>query len=161
MTTNDGHETSLGAPEGVSLSDLEPRLRVLLVDDDPDFLLQEQLILEGAGFEVITADSVDSARARLDEGPPDVAVFDMMMEVMDAGLVLAATVKRRYPELPVLLVTAVTQETGLCFDAAEGAERAWVKADRVLAKPVRPEQLLGEIRELLVTKAGHEASVAP
>ncbi len=124
-------------------------LKVLLVDDDPDFLLQEHLILEGAGFEVITADSVDSAKARLDEGAPDVAVFDMMMEVMDAGIILAATTKRRYPEVPVLLVTAVTQETGLSFDAAEGPERAWVKADRVLAKPIRPEQLLGQIQELL------------
>lgn len=40
------------------------------------------------------------------------------------------------------MVTGVTGETGIEFDAATNEERAWIKADELLAKPVRPEQLL-------------------
>jgi hypothetical protein len=47
------------------------------------------------------------------------------------------------------LVTAVTSETGLEFDAATEEERSWVKADAMLAKPLRFEQLLAELRQLL------------
>ncbi len=56
--------------------------------------------------------------------------------------------KKKYPGMPVVLVTAVTSETGLEFDAATDEERSWVKADALLAKPVRFEQLKREIERL-------------
>ena len=52
----------------------------------------------------------------------------------------------------MILVTAVTSETGLVFDPTSPAERAWVGADAVLAKPIRFEQLKREIDRLLAAK---------
>ena len=73
-----------------------------------------------------------------------------MMEQHDDGFVLSHHLKRSFPGLPVILVTAVTSETGLVFDRRpRGAERAWVGADAVLAKPIRFEQLRREIDRLL------------
>ena len=73
---------------------------------------------------------------------PDLAIVDLMMEYKDSGFALCYHIKKKDPSIPVILVTAVTSETGLEFDAATEEERSWVKADAMLAKPLRFEQLL-------------------
>jgi CheY-like chemotaxis protein len=68
-------------------------------------------------------------------------------------------IKRKDPGIPVVLLTAVTHQTGLEFDAVTDEERSWVKADAMLAKPVRFEQLEREIERLLKgTEIGHPES---
>jgi len=79
----------------------------------------------------------------------DLAILDLMMENPDSGFVLGYRVRRSRPGTPVLLVTGVTGETGLEFDAATAEERRWVPADAVLPKPVRYEQLKSEVDRLL------------
>ena len=122
---------------------------ILLVDDDEDFLFQHRIQLENAGFRVTTASSRAEAEALVDEAKPDLAILDLMMEQHDDGFVLSHHLKRLRPGLPVILVTAVTAETGLSFSPTSGAERAWVGADALLAKPIRFEQLKREVERLL------------
>jgi len=122
---------------------------VLVVDDDADFIGQMRAQLRTAGFRVLAAGSREEAEAVLSKESPDVAIVDLMMETPDAGFALCHVMKKRTPPMPVILVTAVTGETGLEFDAATAEERAWVKADVFLAKPVRIEQLVREIHRLL------------
>lgn len=126
--------------------------KVLVVDDDLDFLTQIQVNLEAAGFDVTTAESQKQAEEYLEQNHPDVAVVDLMMEHPDAGFALSYHIKKKDPSIPVILVTAVTSETGLEFDASTDEERSWVKADAFLAKPVRIEQLLREINRFLEGK---------
>lgn len=126
---------------------------VLVVDDDPDFLLQMRLQLEAAGYAVVTQDSARAAEAWLAGNRPDIVLTDLMMEEPDAGFRLCYRVKRQDATIPVLIVTAVTSTTGLSFDAETDEERAWVKADALLAKPVRMEQLLAEIRRMTESAA--------
>jgi CheY-like chemotaxis protein len=128
---------------------------ILLVDDDEDFLFQTQFQLERAGYKTTKAQTQEEAVALLDKFRPDAAVLDLMMERMDAGFVLSYLIKQKDPTIPVVLVTAVTNETGLEFDAATDEERTWVKADVVLAKPIRIEQLIREIERLLIKETGH------
>ena len=122
---------------------------ILIVDDDPDFLLPMQVRLSKAGYKVVTAESRKAAEETLEELRPDLAVVDLMMEHMDAGFTLCYHIKKKDPSIGVILVTGVAAETGLEFDAATSEERAWVKADAMLAKPVRFEQLEREIERLL------------
>ena len=122
---------------------------VLIVDDDPDFLEQHKLLLEGAGMQVITANGSEEARSVLQTHHPVLAIVDLMMEVDDAGFILCRHIKQTYPDLPVILVTAVTSETGFEFSVGSEGERAWIKADAVLAKPIRFEQLRREMDRLL------------
>jgi len=122
---------------------------ILVVDDDEDYRFQQKVQLEAAGFNVIEADSLAGAEALLESAKPDLAVVDLMMEEMDAGFTLCYHIKKKSPSLPVILVTAVTHETGLEFDAATKEERSWVKADAMLAKPIRFDQLRREIDRLL------------
>jgi CheY-like chemotaxis protein len=127
----------------------DERPKLLLVDDDDDFVLQQRIQLEQHGFTVVSAASRAEAERMLEQTQPSLAIVDLMMEEMDAGFVLAHHVKQRYPSTPVILVTAVTSETGLEFAAPAPGERSWIKADAVLAKPVRFEQLLREIGRLI------------
>jgi len=122
---------------------------VLVVDDDPDFVEQMRLQLTAAGFNVETAGGEREARRILDSRGADLALVDLMMEHADGGFALCHYIKNRKPPIPVILVTGVTHETGLEFDAATSEERSWVKADVFLAKPVRVEQLVREIHRLL------------
>jgi CheY-like chemotaxis protein len=122
---------------------------ILVADDDPDFALQLRVQLEAAGFAVRLADSAAAALASLDEALPDLAILDLMMENVDSGFALCYAIKKRRADLPIILVTAVTAETGMEFGAATDEERSWVKADAMLAKPVRGEQLLREVHRLL------------
>ncbi len=121
---------------------------VLLVDDDVDFLTQMELQLQAAGYRVLTADSVGAAQEVLDEHRPDVAVLDLMMENLDDGFVLAHRIKSGEQPIPVILVTAVTSETGFQFSTDSDEARSWIKADAMLNKPVRLEQLRREIKRL-------------
>lgn len=124
--------------------------RILLVDDDPDFLEQTAARLRADGLEVIPADSQARGEEVLATDTNfDLAVLDLMMEHPDSGFVLGYRIRRTRPETPILLVTGVTGETGLEFDAATAEERRWVPADAVLPKPFRYEQLRAEIQRLL------------
>jgi CheY-like chemotaxis protein len=133
---------------------MDATIKILLVDDDEDFLFQHRIQLENAGFAVTTANTRGAAEELAATFRPDLAILDLMMEQHDDGFVLTHHLKRLFTGLPVVLVTAVTSETGLVFDPASPTERAWVGADAVLAKPIRFEQLRREIDRLLAAKAG-------
>ena len=118
---------------------------VMLVDDDIDYLNLVRMQLESS-YRIIMAQSVAEAEALLKSDPPQVAIIDLMMENMDAGFVLCHRIKRDHPTIPVIMVTAVTSETGMEFDGDR--DKNWLKADALLAKPTRAEQLVREIKRL-------------
>ncbi|HEC03913.1 MAG TPA: response regulator [Phycisphaerales bacterium] len=122
---------------------------ILVVDDDPDFLIQQETILKAAGYDVVTACNRVEGEARLTEQPPDAVIADLMMDETDDGFILCYAAKKKDPAMPVILVTSVASETGIEFDAATDEERSWIKADVLLAKPIRPEQIVAELKRLL------------
>ena len=126
-----------------------PKPQVLLVDDDSDFLWQQKVQLEAAGFDVVTAVGESDAKAKLAESHPDLAVIDVMMDNPDTGFTLCYYIRKVAPRIPLILVTSVVSETGLDFALASDNDRAWIRADALLAKPIRFEQLRREIDRLL------------
>lgn len=124
-------------------------ITLLLADDDPDYLFQIGFVLKNAGYNVITADSQRQAEEIIESVRPDLAILDLMMEKDDSGFILAYKIKRKYPEVPVILATAVSQETGISFGFDAEEDRSWIKADLYLEKGIRDDQLLLEIEKLL------------
>ena len=122
---------------------------VLLVDDDPDFLSQHKCYLEAEGYDVVTAVGERNAEEILARRRPDLAIVDLMMENADAGFTLCYHIRQKDPSIPVILVTSVNRETGLEFDTTTAEERSWIKADALLSKPIRYEQLKREMDRLL------------
>lgn len=127
----------------------ENKKTILLVDDDEDYLFQTRLNIEQFGFRVITAESQAEAEELLDTLKPDLAVLDLMMENEDSGFILAFKLKRRYPDVPVIIATAVTAETGMSFGVKSEEDRKWIKADLYIEKGIRADQLHREIVKLL------------
>ncbi len=122
---------------------------ILLVDDDEDYLFQTRLNIEQFGFKVITADSQSEAEKLLETLKPDLAILDLMMESDDSGFILAFKLKRKYPDVPVIIATAVTAETGMSFGVSSEEDRKWIKADLYIEKGIRADQLHKEIIKLL------------
>ena len=122
---------------------------IFLVDDDADYLFQMRLQLERFGFKVILAESQKEAEELMGLVKPDLAIFDLMLENEDSGFVLCYKMKRKHPNVPIILATAVSTETGFSFGINSEDERKWIKADLYLEKGIRPEQLQCEINRLL------------
>lgn len=134
--------------------------QVLIVDDDPDLIEQLSLLLGGDGYHVTSAYGREEAEQALMTFCPNLAIVDLIMEEHDAGFVLCHEIKRLYPGTPVMLLTSVKAATGMSFAATTSEQKSWVGADRVLDKPVRPEQLRAEVRRLLA-EAQHARTEAP
>jgi len=122
---------------------------ILLVDDDHDFRLQQKVMLESHSYKVIEAETAAAAIESLKQQTPDLAIVDLMMEEHDTGFTLCHNLKKKLPQMPIIMVTAVAAETGLSFNVKTREEHRWIKADALLEKPVRAEQLQQEIKKLL------------
>lgn len=121
--------------------------KVLVVDDDPDFLSQTEMMFSSRGYEVTTAPGRGEAEAIFDSYTPDIAVIDLMMENDDDGFVLAYRLKKRFPACIVIMVTNVTGETGIEFPGEDDSS-GWINADAILSKPVRFEQIEEELKKI-------------
>jgi CheY-like chemotaxis protein len=127
--------------------------KILVVDDDLDLLEQMTAILAG-DYEVTGVEGRIAAEEALLKMKPDLAILDLMMEEKDSGFVLGYQIKKLYPETPVILLTAVAGATGVSFATQNPDAQSWIKVDKIMDKPVRPEQLKSEVHRLL-----HEAPV--
>lgn len=125
------------------------KTNVLLVDDDIDYLEQIKFQLTNFGFDVTTAESKKEAEEYLDQNKPSIIITDLMMESQDSGFVLAYQAKKKYPEVPVIIATNVTSESGLKFNLETAEDKNWIKADLYLEKGIRGDQLNREICKLL------------
>jgi DNA-binding response OmpR family regulator len=122
---------------------------ILIVDDDIDYLFQLKLQVEKFGFNVVVAESQKEAENLLSSLKPDLAILDLMMENDDSGFILCYKMKRRYPDVPIIIATAVAAETGMTFGISTEQERKWIRADLYLEKGIRTDQLHKEILKLL------------
>lgn len=122
---------------------------ILIVDDDYDYRLQLKAQVESFGFKVITAEGRKEAEEVLATTKPDLGIYDLMMETQDAGFILAYKSKQKYPDVPVIIASAVTSETGMIFNIENEEDKNWIKADRYLEKGIRGDQLHREINKLL------------
>ncbi len=122
---------------------------ILVADDDPDYLFITVQALRKAGYQTVQVESQAEAETVISKFKPHLCIFDLMMESDDSGFILCYKLKRKYPDVPVIIATAVSRETGLTFNIDSVADRQWIKADRYLEKGIRPEQLDQEIMKLL------------
>ena len=124
-------------------------ITILIADDDPDYLFQTVFSLEKFGYKTIAVESQAEVESVISRFKPSLAIFDLMMESDDSGFILCYKIKKKYPDVPVILATAVSRETGMSFSLDSGKDKSWIRADRYLEKGIRPEQLDQEVMKLL------------
>ncbi len=123
--------------------------KILLVDDDQDFLEMHKAVLKHRGYEVLTATSSKEGIERVRTDLPDLIILDLMMEKHDAGFSFSKQIKSDplFKKIPILMVTAVAEATGYRFSMEK--DGYWMKTDDFLNKPVMPEILIQKVEKLL------------
>lgn len=128
------------------------RGRILLVEDDRAILtgLEEKLRVEG--YEPLSAMDGEAARDKLAAGAPDLVVLDLMLPKLD-GISVLKWLRKRYPDLPVLILSAKGREE-------EKVEGLRAGADDYLAKPFGLKELVARIGALLRRARGPDEPFA-
>ena len=82
-------------------------LRILAVDDEPAVpRMYARYMRRCTGHRVTPASSISEALACLSEEPHDVAILDLVMETPVAGLELGREIRKRWPEMVIIILTA-------------------------------------------------------
>ena len=116
---------------------------VLIVDDEPMTRNLLRLMLERAGFDILEAEDGLKALMMVAEQPPDVLLLDVMMPNMD-GFTVCEKLRGQADTavLPIILLSARTSSEAVQMGLAAGA-------NRYLTKPIRREELIHTIRDVL------------
>jgi two-component system alkaline phosphatase synthesis response regulator PhoP len=124
--------------------------KILIVDDDPDITEVMRIILEHSGYTVRSAPDGGAGMDRLREAKPDLIILDVMMRTSQEGFEFARELKHnvQYKDIPILMLTAIKQKTGLDFKPEAGDE-SWLPVQEFLDKPVKPAALLEKVEDLL------------
>ena len=122
---------------------------ILVVDDDPNFVVVMKPVLESKGYRVEAAYDSQEAMDKIERLKPDVILLDIMMERLTSGFDLCYKLKHdpEMKKIPVLAVSAITEKTGFKFSSAKDGE--YFEADDYVEKPVKPTDLLERVEKLL------------
>lgn len=120
------------------------RIKVMIVDDSASLRDVVTIALEGAGYEVVSAENGQEALSRLDGSRIRLTICDVNMPVMD-GITFVKEVKKlpNYRFMPIIMLTTESRESRKSEGQMAGA-KAWV------VKPFRPEQILQAVAKLIV-----------
>ncbi len=123
--------------------------KVLVIDDDSDFVESILNLLEARGYVVASAsngkDGVQKARSE----KPDLILLDVMMTTKDEGFNVARELHgiEELNKTPVIMVTGVRKEMNLPFGFEP--DDTWLPVKQILEKPVKPEALLNAVADAL------------
>jgi CheY-like chemotaxis protein len=121
--------------------------KILIVDDDPDFVNTTRIVLERAGHEVIHASSGDAGYESAKAERPDLMILDVIMDSVLDGV---STSERMHddPELrdmPIIMVTSIANtDYAALFPTDE-----YIHINAFLSKPISPNDLIRQVNRLL------------
>jgi CheY-like chemotaxis protein len=124
------------------------KAKILLVDDDADFVESTKIVLESKPYDVIVAVNGDEALRKAREVKPDLILLDIIMPVAD-GFTAAEHFKKDplLSKIPVLMLTSYSRKgagTGIPRNRGYNLE-----AEDYIDKPVSPENLLAIVAKHL------------
>lgn len=121
--------------------------KVLVVDDDPDFVRVATKVLEKAGYGVVSAATGAKALQTMRTDRPDVVLLDIMMSYILDGLDVSREMAEdpALKDIPVIMVTSLTGVKGSALFPSD----EYVPVDEWLSKPVEPGTLLARVENAL------------
>ena len=119
--------------------------RILMVDDDKEFLAAGKSLLEAKSHEVFLVYNAIEAEALIDSEDFDIIFLDIMMEEADDGIALAQRLKKKGLKTPIVMLSGVSKVTGYEYGKCDET----LPCTDFLEKPIKPEQLLSKVDFLL------------
>ncbi len=127
---------------------MEKKAKILLIDDDDDFVESTKIVLESKPYEVIVAHDGDEGLQKAREENPDLILLDVIMPVKD-GFTAAEQLKKdpQLSKIPVLMLTAFAAMGGkTSIPVSRGYT---LETEDYIDKPVSPEELLARVEKFL------------
>jgi len=127
---------------------VERKAKILLVDDDADFVESTKMVLESKPYEIITAVNGDEALRKAKAEKPDLILLDVIMPVED-GFSAAEHLKKdqELSSIPVVMLTSYASKgTGTSIPRSRGME---LEYEDYVDKPVSPQDLLNVVEKHL------------
>jgi len=129
-----------------------PKTKILVVDDDADFVTYTRTVLENSGYEVVSAINGSQGKTMLAKENPDLVILDVIMSSVLDGLNMCRFMKDdpACKDIPVIMVTSIANaDYTALFPSDENIE-----IDAFLTKPIKPADLTSKIEELLLKTEG-------
>jgi two-component system alkaline phosphatase synthesis response regulator PhoP len=122
--------------------------KILLVDDDADFVEATKIILENKSYDVAVAYDGKTGLRKVETEQPDLIILDVMMPEID-GYEVCAKLKSdpHYGHIPILLLTAVGEAISTTKYTREMGMK--IEADDYIPKPVEPIELVERVEKLI------------
>jgi len=119
--------------------------KILMVDDDKEFLDASRVVLEVKGHDVFLAYDVTTAEKNIATENFDLIFLDIMMEEADDGIALAARLKKKGVGVPIVMLSGVSKVTGYEYGKCSEV----LPCTDFLEKPISPQQLINKVDKLL------------
>lgn len=123
------------------------KAKILVVDDDPDFVSYTRTVLEAEGYEVVSAGNSEQGLRVLAQEKPDLVVLDVIMSSVLDGLSMSQRMAADtlFRHVPIIMVTSIANTDYLAlFPTDEN-----IHIDAFITKPIAPRELLRQIGKLL------------
>ena len=123
--------------------------KILVIDDDPDFLLAVRMVLDAHDFEMEEATTPEEGVKKVLSVEPDLVILDVMMPEGYEGFDVAREIREKHKliDLPILVLTGVHSTKKVPYRFAPDED--YLPVDVFLDKPIKPEQLIDSIQEML------------
>ena len=127
--------------------------RVLIIDDDPEFVEATSTLLDAQGYDVVSAPNGKVGVAKANEEHPDIILLDVMMTRDTEGFDVARELNKdpQLKNIPVIIVSGIKKEMDLPFGFE--SDDAWLPVKGILEKPVKPNVLLKTIAQCVTAEA--------
>jgi len=124
--------------------------KIMMIDDDPDFVEGIKSILEKADYTVDVAYNPKTGFEQLQAKEYDLLLLDIMMGRGAEGVALARKIRKdpKLRDMPVLIITGLREQIAFLFPG-QSVHPHFVENDEMLEKPVEPQLLLEKVSTLI------------
>jgi CheY-like chemotaxis protein len=123
--------------------------KILIIDDNPDFLFTMETFLKRSGFSTLTAEDGKKGIEIAQKERPDLVLLDVMMETLYSGFEVCKRLKTEphLKDIPVIGISGMADELGVRYEKERDQE--YFNPDAFFDKPVDKQKLLAKIKEFL------------
>ena len=121
--------------------------KILIVDDDPDFVEATRIVLEQHGHETLSAANGDEGLQAVRDARPDLIILDVIMSSILDGLNVSQQLQNdpEHKDIPIIMVTSIANtDYAALFPTDE-----YVHISAFMTKPISPDQLTKQVSRLL------------